>query len=118
MKDAASSVRMEEILKRHKIPSTHAYSSKSAVDKAITLGKVEGSVEVYRLSILMVLIIPWSLSILSISCLCMQAIRTALKKLDVDGSSIEDAKAVCEPEVLSQIFKWKVVALFYLLPLH
>lgn len=48
----------------------------------------------------------------------MQAIRTALKKLDVDGSSIEDAKAVCEPEVLSQIFKWKVVALFYLLPLH
>lgn len=48
----------------------------------------------------------------------MQAIRNALKKLDVDGSNIEDAKAVCEPEVLSQIFKWKVVALFYLLPLH
>ncbi|KAL9441710.1 hypothetical protein AB3S75_020248 [Citrus x aurantiifolia] len=89
MKDAASSVRVEEILKRHKIPSTHAYSSKSAVDKAITLGKVEGSVE---------------------------AIRTALKKLDVDGSSIEDAKAVCEPEVLSQIFKWKNKLKVYLAP--
>lgn len=45
--------------------------------------------------------------------LCMQAIRTALKKLEEDGSSIEDAKAVCEPEVLNQIFKWKVVGPFF-----
>lgn len=89
MKDAASTVSTEEILKRHKIPSTHAYFSKSAVDKAITLGKVEGSVE---------------------------AIRTALKKLEVDGNSIEDAKAVCEPEVLNQIFKWKNKLKVYLAP--
>lgn len=46
MKDAASSVSVEDIVKKHKIPSTHAYSSKSVVDKAITFGKVEGSVEV------------------------------------------------------------------------
>ncbi|KAJ4725194.1 protein ENHANCED DOWNY MILDEW 2-like [Melia azedarach] len=89
MKDAASSVSVEDIVKKHKIPSTHAYSSKSVVDKAITFGKVEGSVE---------------------------AIRTALKKLEEDGSSIEDAKAVCEPEVLNQIFKWKNKLKVYLAP--
>lgn len=37
----------------------------------------------------------------------MQAIRTALQKFE-EGCSIEDAKTVCEPEVLSQLFKWKV----------
>lgn len=36
-----------------------------------------------------------------------QAIQVALRKLD-EGCSIEDAKAVCEPEILSQIFRWKV----------
>lgn len=45
--------------------------------------------------------------------LFLQAVRTALKKLE-EGGSIEDAKAVCEPEVLSQIFKWKVLSLAFL----
>ena len=36
-----------------------------------------------------------------------QAIQAALKKLD-EGCSIEDAKTVCEPEILAQVFKWKV----------
>ena len=39
-----------------------------------------------------------------------QAVRTALKKLE-EKCSIEDAKAVCEPDVLNQVFKWKVVVL-------
>ena len=44
---------------------------------------------------------------------CLQAVRMALAKLE-DGCSIDDAQAVCEPEILNQIFKWKVVALNYL----
>lgn len=39
----------------------------------------------------------------------MQAIRTAVKKLD-EGGSIEDARAVCGPEVVTQVFRWKVNA--------
>lgn len=47
MKDAASSITLEDIIKRHKVPSTHANSSKYAVDKNITVGKLEGSIKVY-----------------------------------------------------------------------
>jgi hypothetical protein len=47
--------------------------------------------------------------------LVLQAIRTALKKLE-EGGNIEDAKAVCEPEVLSQILKWKDKLKVYLAP--
>ncbi|PWA37103.1 hypothetical protein CTI12_AA593680 [Artemisia annua] len=36
------------------------------------------------------------------------AIHLVLKKLE-EGCSIEDAMAVCEPGVLDQIMKWKVV---------
>lgn len=36
-----------------------------------------------------------------------QAVKAALKKLD-DGGSIDDAKAVCEPDVLHQLARWKV----------
>ncbi|KAI8004220.1 Protein ENHANCED DOWNY MILDEW 2 [Camellia lanceoleosa] len=39
MKDATSSITLEEITKKHKVPITHAYSSKNVVDKAITVGK-------------------------------------------------------------------------------
>ncbi|XP_021638024.2 protein ENHANCED DOWNY MILDEW 2 isoform X2 [Hevea brasiliensis] len=81
IKEAASSITMDDVKKKHKVPSTHAYSSKTVVDKTITTGKVEGAVE---------------------------AVRTALRKLE-DGCSTEDAKAVCEPEVLNQVFKWKIV---------
>jgi hypothetical protein len=43
-----------------------------------------------------------------VSSVCMKAVRAALGKLE-EGGSCEDAEAVCEPEVLDQIFKWKVV---------
>lgn len=46
MKDAASSITLEDVIRKHKVPSTHAFSSKNAVERNITLGKVEGSVEV------------------------------------------------------------------------
>lgn len=36
-----------------------------------------------------------------------QSVRTALSMLS--GGSIEDSKAVCDPDVLKQIFKWKVL---------
>lgn len=46
MKEAASSITLDDVIKKHEVPSTHAHSSKNVVDKNITLGKVEGTVEV------------------------------------------------------------------------
>uniref|UniRef100_A0A2P2LWL4 Uncharacterized protein MANES_15G064900 n=6 Tax=Rhizophora mucronata TaxID=61149 RepID=A0A2P2LWL4_RHIMU len=88
VKEVESSIKLEDVIKKHEVPSTHAYSSKAVVDKTITLGKVEGAVE---------------------------AVRTALKQLEA-GCSIEDAKAVCEPEVLAQLYKWKNKLKVYLAP--
>lgn len=45
---------------------------------------------------------------------CIQAVRTALRMLD-DGHSIRDAEAVCGPDVLNQIFKWKVLYFFQII---
>ncbi|KAI3673839.1 hypothetical protein L6452_39969 [Arctium lappa] len=88
MKDAASSITLDEVKKYHKgkVPSTHAHSSR--VDKSIILARVEGSVE---------------------------ALHVALQKLD-EGCSIEDAMAVCEPGVLGQISRWKEKLKVYLSP--
>lgn len=36
-----------------------------------------------------------------------QAIHGALQKLQ-EGGTVKDAKAVCEPAVLTQMIKWKV----------
>ncbi|XP_006279466.2 protein ENHANCED DOWNY MILDEW 2 [Capsella rubella] len=89
MKRATEEITMGTILKKFKVQSTmHTNSTRNVVDKTITMGKVEGSV---------------------------QAVRTALKKLE-EGGNIEDAKAVCEPEVLSQILKWKDKLKVYLAP--
>ncbi|KAK2987061.1 hypothetical protein RJ640_004787 [Escallonia rubra] len=82
MKEAASSITQDDIAKMHKVPSTHASSSRNTVDKTITMGK---------------------------------ALRAALHKLE-EGCSVEDAKAVCEPGVLSQIMKWKSKLRVYLAP--
>ncbi|KAF8095268.1 hypothetical protein N665_0338s0023 [Sinapis alba] len=88
MKKAKEEITMDTILDKYKGPSTYRSSGMSVLSKTITMGKVEGSV---------------------------QAVRTALKKLE-EGGNIEDAKAVCEPEVLSQIFKWKDKFKVYLAP--
>ncbi|KAH6786328.1 hypothetical protein C2S52_005880 [Perilla frutescens var. hirtella] len=88
MKDASSSITLEEVRKRHKPPSTHVPYSRFSADN-VTLGKVEGSI---------------------------QAIHAALKKLDVDGGSVQDAKAVCGNELLEQVFRWKEKLKVYLAP--
>ncbi|XP_019092074.1 PREDICTED: protein ENHANCED DOWNY MILDEW 2-like [Camelina sativa] len=88
MKRATEEITMGTILKKFKVQSMHTNSTRNVVDKTITMGKVEGSV---------------------------QAVRTALKKLE-EGGNIEDAKAVCEPEVLRQISKWKDKLKVYLAP--
>lgn len=56
-----------------------------------------------------VILLKKNLLLMLLLYLLLQALRAALKKLE-GGGSIEDAKAVCEPEVLNQIVKWKVVA--------
>ncbi|OMP04297.1 Zinc finger, PHD-type [Corchorus olitorius] len=78
MKEAESSISLEDIIAEHKVPSTTTSLSKGVLDR-ITRGKIEGSVE---------------------------AVRVALAKLEA-GCSIEEAQAVCEPEVLNQLFKWQ-----------
>uniref|UniRef100_A0A5B7BBL9 Zinc finger PHD-type domain-containing protein n=1 Tax=Davidia involucrata TaxID=16924 RepID=A0A5B7BBL9_DAVIN len=88
MENSTSSFKLEEFIKDQKRLSGYAHSSKFVVDKTITEGRVEGSV---------------------------QAVRTALKKLE-EGCTIEDAKAVCEPEILNQITRWKGKLKVYLAP--
>ncbi|XP_019707884.1 protein ENHANCED DOWNY MILDEW 2 isoform X2 [Elaeis guineensis] len=87
MEDASSSLTLEDVSRKCMVPSTHAYSARH-IDKSITQGKVEVSVE---------------------------AIRAALQKLE-KGGSVEDAKAVCEPDVLKQILKWSNKLKVYLAP--
>ncbi|KAM4093043.1 hypothetical protein ACB094_06G085900 [Castanea mollissima] len=78
MKNSTASFNNEEFIRRQKVQGADAYYE-SVLGKSITQGKVECSVK---------------------------AIQTALQSLE-EGCSIEDAKAVCEPEILWQIFKWK-----------
>ncbi|XP_038703910.1 protein ENHANCED DOWNY MILDEW 2-like [Tripterygium wilfordii] len=86
MRDSTLSLNMEEFMKKRKIPAT--YRSKSALDKTVTMGLIEGSVK---------------------------AVRTALQNLK-DGCSIEEAKTVCDPSVLNQIAIWKRKLGVYLSP--
>ncbi|QCD78251.1 histone-lysine N-methyltransferase NSD3 [Vigna unguiculata] len=87
-KEATSSVTLEDVVKEHNFVSTHTHSLKNVVEKTITLGKLEGSVE---------------------------AVRTALRMLE-GGHNVRDAAAVCGPDVLNQIFKWKDKLKVYLAP--
>ncbi|PPD67415.1 hypothetical protein GOBAR_DD35708 [Gossypium barbadense] len=89
IKEVDSSFNAEEFMKnQQQISGTSAYSFQSAGDKSITLGRVEASVK---------------------------AVRAALEKLEA-GASLEDAKNVCGPEVIKQIFKWKENLAVYLGP--
>ncbi|VFQ91772.1 unnamed protein product [Cuscuta campestris] len=84
----SSKLTLDEVLKMLKVPTEHAYSSKVAIDRSITLGKVDGSIK---------------------------AIRTALQRLE-EGGSVDDAKVVCDPAHLTQIIKWKNKLKVYLAP--
>ncbi|KAJ7960851.1 protein ENHANCED DOWNY MILDEW 2-like [Quillaja saponaria] len=88
LKEATSAITLEDVMEKHKVASTHGHSLKNVVEKTITIGKLEGSVE---------------------------AIRTALKKLE-EGCGVDDAEAVCDPDLLTQIFKWKNKLKVYLAP--
>ncbi|GER54071.1 enhanced downy mildew 1 2 [Striga asiatica] len=77
--NSMSSFNEEEFLAEQRRKCVNTSSQLSRVVNTITLGKVE--------------------------CL-VQAIQAAMKKLQ-EGGTIEDAKAVCEPAILSQSIKWK-----------
>nr|CAB3456704.1 unnamed protein product [Digitaria exilis] len=73
-----SKLTLKDVTRKCSVPSTHVYSGRQT-DK-IALGKIERSV---------------------------QAVGAALKKLET-GDNVNDAKAVCEPDVLKQLSKWHV----------
>ncbi|XP_071730807.1 protein ENHANCED DOWNY MILDEW 2-like isoform X2 [Rutidosis leptorrhynchoides] len=88
-KDSASAFDLEEFIKEKKRRcSGEIYTPQIGLDKAITIGKVEASVK---------------------------AAQAALKILE-DGGSVNDAKAVCEPNVLTQLLRWKNKLQVYLAP--
>ncbi|KAH7674162.1 Histone-lysine N-methyltransferase protein [Dioscorea alata] len=84
---ASFELTLEDVISKRTIPSTHVYNAKQ-IDQSITLAKVEGSIE---------------------------AIRTALLKIE-NGTCVEDAKVVCEPEVLQHVHKWRQQFKVYLAP--
>jgi len=85
---ATARINLNDVCAKHQVPSTHRSFSMRNLDKTITQGKVEGSVE---------------------------AVKSALRKLE-EGGSIDDAKAVCEPDVLQQLYRWKNKLKVYLAP--
>ncbi|KAL6567122.1 hypothetical protein OROMI_015526 [Orobanche minor] len=87
MKDASSSLTLDQVKGNHKSPSTHTQYSRFYADN-VTLGKVDGSV---------------------------QSLRAALKKLE-GGGSIQDAKMVCGNDLLVQMLRWKEKMRVYLSP--
>ncbi|TVU06566.1 hypothetical protein EJB05_49787 [Eragrostis curvula] len=82
-----SSLTLDDISRRCAIPSTYASSGRQ-IDKIIAQGKLERSV---------------------------QAVQAALQKLE-NGGTVDDAKAVCEVEVLRQITRWNTKLRVYLAP--
>ncbi|XP_006644210.1 protein ENHANCED DOWNY MILDEW 2-like [Oryza brachyantha] len=78
---------LQDVSRKCMIPSTHAYSGRQ-VDRIIATGKLERSV---------------------------QAVGSALKLLE-NGGSVNDAKAVCEPEVLKQLTRWHSKLRVYISP--
>ncbi|XP_026407686.1 protein ENHANCED DOWNY MILDEW 2-like isoform X1 [Papaver somniferum] len=84
----SATITLEDVIRSHTVPSTHASSSKYVVDKSITQGKVDRFVE---------------------------ACRTALRMLEENGK-LEEARAVCQPNVLATISKWRNKLKVYLAP--
>ncbi|KAH9305009.1 hypothetical protein KI387_009413, partial [Taxus chinensis] len=84
---STAGISLSDVCAKHQVPLTYRTSLRN-LDKSITQGKVEASVE---------------------------AVRTALKKLE-EGGNIDDAKAVCGPDILSQLMKWKNKLNVYLAP--
>uniref|UniRef100_A0A0D9V1G7 Zinc finger PHD-type domain-containing protein n=1 Tax=Leersia perrieri TaxID=77586 RepID=A0A0D9V1G7_9ORYZ len=83
----APNLTLRDVSRKCMIPSTHVYSGRQ-VDRIIATGKLERSV---------------------------QAVGAALKLLE-NGGTVNDAKAVCEPEVLKQLTKWHSKLRVYISP--
>ncbi|KAJ1392510.1 Zinc finger, PHD-type [Sesbania bispinosa] len=79
--EARSSITLESVLENLTFASTHTQSSKNAVEKNIPMGNLEGSVDAFRMP---------------------------LRKLG-GRCSTQDVETVCDPDVLKQIFKCKVI---------
>ncbi|TVU11145.1 hypothetical protein EJB05_44712 [Eragrostis curvula] len=82
-----SSLTIKDVTRKCSVPSTHVYSGRQT-DRIIAQGKLERSV---------------------------QAVEAALKKLD-NGGNVDDAKAVCEPDVLKQLARWHSKIRVYISP--
>ena len=85
---ATTIINLDDVCAKHQVPSTHRSYNMRNLDKNITQGKFKGSVKV---------------------------VKSALKNLE-EGGSIDDAKAVCEPDILLQMSKWKSKLKVYLAP--
>ncbi|KAK7386178.1 hypothetical protein VNO78_26212 [Psophocarpus tetragonolobus] len=88
MKDTMSTFNEEEFKKNHPAFSTTSGFVETVSHKKLTQGKVEGSIK---------------------------AIQTALQRLE-EGCSIEEAKAICDPGILHQLFIWQKQLKVYLAP--
>ncbi|RDX86204.1 Protein ENHANCED DOWNY MILDEW 2, partial [Mucuna pruriens] len=88
MKESMSTFNEEEFKKNHQVFSTNSCFTETVFDKNLTQGKVEGSIK---------------------------AIQTALQRLE-EGCSIEEAKAICDPGILHQLFIWQKKLKVYLAP--
>ncbi|CAK8560024.1 unnamed protein product [Lathyrus sativus] len=88
MEEATSTLNMENFKKEQQVFNTSSSSTETVFHKNLTQGKVEGSIK---------------------------AIQIALQKLD-EGCSIEEAKAICEPEIVRQLFIWQKQLKVYLAP--
>ncbi|KAL2319804.1 hypothetical protein Fmac_028773 [Flemingia macrophylla] len=88
MKQSMSAFNEEEFKKSHQVFSTTSCFTETVFDKNLTQGKVEGIIK---------------------------AIKTALQRLE-EGCSIEEAKTICDPGLIHQIFIWQKRLKVYLAP--
>ncbi|KAI3828077.1 hypothetical protein L1987_02174 [Smallanthus sonchifolius] len=94
MEDSKSSFDLEEFIKAKKTRCTNEiYTPQYGLDKAITMGILDTNLVIH----------------------VDKAVKTALNILE-DGGSVEDAKAVCEPNVLNQLTRWKKKLQVFLAP--
>ncbi|KAF4384263.1 hypothetical protein G4B88_016829 [Cannabis sativa] len=124
MKDAESSINIEDIKQKNKVPSVHIDTQYFEDKETITRGRLEVSVGVHVQSNLKFqLVVTFYCLFCSFllfyynfcSFFFTQEIQAALHTLN-EGSSIEDAKAVCSSDVLEWFFKWKDRLGIYLSP--
>lgn len=86
VQNEGSSLTLKDVTRKCSVPSTHVYCGRQA--ERIPQGKIERSI---------------------------QAVGAALKKLE-NGGNVNDARAVCEPDVLRQLARWHSKLRVYISP--